>query len=845
MRAAEGKALVKGAASLQMNPDTASKPSSIDYDPPSNNNLAPLPIRPGPPSPAYVPPRVTPSPCQDEDVGQARPRDAASSSAKSSAYSLHTATLAAIDDALREFSDRVRHLFRLFELSASSTLSITASSFEDLVAAASWWFLRGRTNIESTVKDRPSSPRGWSNYNILRQQGHADLAKALWIVSDILPQRPEIGTHRVDDLTPLIETVRDTGNEYLADILDRCQAIHANLRKVAESMKRHDCLPPPVEEAPLPQGIDTTIWIVYPSFTSDIRALLSGQNSGPLLQIHMPPKKISDLMPLGDTREAFSYGRMWVDILLMEERVESQQFRCPSILSITRSHKEKGLALTTASQTGVVAFCIRSDKANGLTWNDVTWQARNNTIELKLPRGFIARVQCSPNDFKILWNMYDYTSKVHANFQPRKSEDILLEKTVKTFQYFDRDSQSRVFPKEPVPKCHVRIFEKKLTEIGGNGAHSKHRGLRIAIITNSSTKNLSGVTHELPTRRPIQYSFMRGEEGAPALLLSVNEGSAAKKPTMVLSFDDIHSRSDMHGCITGGARKGEAVSQYIHLKHFSVTAVPSQDSPKADDVLNSFEWQGIQVINTSTISNAEPEIQQVVRSEHLRVVVDSKSGILTDRINVGPGELRLRLRTQPSINEISLLRQPQEDLTISVSESQVAKEAPQEVAELLGAIAKSRTIRKYGFSTIEDLHTFQTAVTGFSVLFDGTADSFAISRRRMVVPIYKKREASIARVQVLRQDKAVQLAAFFENFSHGECMNFALKMTDIFESFGRNGKFCIRIVDAKFSALKDGDETDEDINQKFVCLDMPNYPGEHDDITITFDSEASTFTQCK
>jgi hypothetical protein len=87
----------------------------------------------------------------------------------------------------------------------------------------------------------------------------------------------------------------------------------------------------------------------------------------------------------------------------------------------------------------------------------------------------------------------------------------------------------------------------------------------------------------------------------------------------------------------------------------------------------------------------------------------------------------------------------------------------------------------------------------------------------------------------------VQLAAFFENFSHGECMNFILKMTDAFESFTRNGKFCIRIVDAKFSALKDGDEADEDISKKFVCLDMPDYPGEHDDITITFDSETGGF----
>jgi len=106
----------------------------------------------------------------------------------------------------------------------------------------------------------------------------------------------------------------------------------------------------------------------------------------------------------------------------------------------------------------------------------------------------------------------------------------------------------------------------------------------------------------------------------------------------------------------------------------------------------------------------------------------------------------------------------------------------------------------------------------------------------MVVPIYKRWEASRARLQILKQDKVVQLVAFFQDFGHGDCMNFTLKSTDIFESFSRSSKFCIRIVDAKFALPKEGQDT----NRKFVCLDMPEYPGEHDDITIMFDTEAGT-----
>jgi hypothetical protein len=114
------------------------------------------------------------------------------------------------------------------------------------------------------------------------------------------------------------------------------------------------------------------------------------------------------------------------------------------------------------------------------------------------------------------------------------------------------------------------------------------------------------------------------------------------------------------------------------------------------------------------------------------------------------------------------------------------------------------------------------------------ASSFIISRRRMVVPIYKKWEASLARIQIVQQEKVVQLVAFLADFNHGRCMNFVLKGMDTLESFNRSGKFCIRLVDAKFALPK----TEDDPASDFVCLDMLEYPSEHDDITIAFDSEA-------
>lgn len=104
----------------------------------------------------------------------------------------------------------------------------------------------------------------------------------------------------------------------------------------------------------------------------------------------------------------------------------------------------------------------------------------------------------------------------------------------------------------------------------------------------------------------------------------------------------------------------------------------------------------------------------------------------------------------------------------------------------------------------------------------------------MVVPISKRWEASLTRLQIVKQDKTVQLVAFFKDFAHGSCMNFVLKGTDVFETFSRSGTFYLRIVDAKFALPK----SDDDSSREFVNLDTPEFPGEHDDVTIEFDTEA-------
>lgn len=200
---------------------------------------------------------------------------------------------------------------------------------------------------------------------------------------------------------------------------------------------------------------------------------------------------------------------------------------------------------------------------------------------------------------------------------------------------------------------------------------------------------------------------------------------------------------------------------------------------------------------------------------------------------LGPGDLKIGLDVQ-NHNAFYMLRSQQEDLTVSVAENLVRKDLPDRLTEFLQAAKTKAMIRRYHFASLEGLHQFQFAVTGYKVIYDGVASSFAILRRQKLVSLHKKWEAISVRLQVLQYDKTFQLLAFFDDFSHGKCMNFVLKGTDVVENMGRSSRPGLRFVDAKFPLPRGGN----DIESQFVCLDVPDYPSEHDDIHVTFDSDA-------
>ncbi|TVY85212.1 hypothetical protein LSUE1_G000767 [Lachnellula suecica] len=717
---------------------------------------------------------------------------------------MQSAAMALGDEALQDFSSRVAHLYTLFRLSSESVKPISTCSLEEVVRAALWWFLKGRMNLEATARDRPTTPQAQQVNAFVRQQSYSDLGKSLWIVESVAQSASDLSS------------TMGSSDPYVANILEARQSVLSGLRKLTMSMKRNGLLPQ--EDAPLPQGIDNTIWVR----DEGNRSLVASQR-------HNLTILMSDAFPLGDSNKNFSFGRMFVEGIL-EEEAASQHYRCPVLVSLTRGVKERELKAMIASQDGSLKMCIQADRNLGPIWDDVTWQSKSNSLKIGLPRGFVLRLHCSEQDYRTIWGTYDYQTKIHASMVQHRDEKVIFEAVLKSFRYIDQRPESR-FPKEALPNCHIRVFEKTYIDKAATGVRTMHRGFRIALNTSPQTKTLRGIDQDLPPNLPIQFNFLRGEDGLPAMELKIDDHKS--KYRMVLSFNDPNERARLQTLLTATAlgEQEDVVAESL-MRAFSIVG----HSPGEKDLafLKMLDWQNFRIFNEYS---GDLQDTKAVLSDHLRVVLDFKTGSLTDRINVAPGELKLRLDVKSS-KELKILRQPQEDMTVSVIESQVSRELPYELADLLKIVEKSQSTRTYLFPALQDLHLFQAALTGFVVLFDGMATSFNISRRRMVVPIYKKWDAASTRLQIVQREKVVQLVAFFENFSHGDCMNFALKSTDSFETSSRSGKHTLRIVDAKFAMPKARGEGEEAVGHEFVCLDMPDYPGEHDDITIIFETES-------
>ncbi|EEA18751.1 hypothetical protein TMatcc_010706 [Talaromyces marneffei ATCC 18224] len=788
------------------------------------------------PQPTGPPPQYQASPTTRVATEPPKP-PAAASAPRSAKMTLRSVANAMGDTAYQEFTAYVERFNSLYGLTAENVKPLMETSFAEWIRASTWWFLRGRSGLESAVRSgrNPDATEA--------MQAVVDLGKAWWISTQIVPKHPELTCYGRMSIDALVAVASTAGDHRMAGLVNLHQKIMNHLRALTVSMKRNQILSAIGSTEVNDHPIDTNIWVRYPFFAPDVAAAVSGSNRRSMLidsssQLANTP----EMMLVGDTSRYFSYGTMFVEVsLTSDDDDDTSQYAIQCVLSIRRDRSDSYVLAALSSQSELVNILIQTERKNGPTWDDVQWQVKARTMTVKLRRGFELNVAFTEKDFKMLWNIVQYTLKTEASLNPEAGERRIFQDTLKMFQYMDSGTP-KTFPSEPSPLCRMALFEKTVTWTEGTGTRKAHRGFRLAVVTNPQTKTLSSVQHTLGYGAPIVFGYLRGENGSPALLLKLKEDSRPR--SMVLTFDRIEQRTLMHSLLLGMlANENETTCPNLPTRSFSIEEArdPVTGGPGMSHL--KFNAGSVSVIDLdSSYPYLDRSYGQQVLSESLRALISTEWGTVTDRINLGPGEMKIGL--DPNSNTtFTMYRARQEDMTVAIAENLVEKELPDSLTQFLEASKTKPTIRRFEFSSVEDLHKFQEMMTGFRVVFDSTVTSFAIARRRMVVPIHKKWEASGVRLQLVVQNKTIQLLAFFGgDFSHGKCMNFLLRGTDNYESSSRSGKCTVRIVDAKFALPK----KDEEEASAFVCLDMLEYATEHDDITIVFESEQdrSKFLTC-
>lgn len=746
--------------------------------------------------------------------------------------------------AYHDFATRVAHMRGVFRLTAEKERSADQCTPVAWLRTAFWWYHRGKVGLETLLQQRPGRSGDQKRDHLA--QPHVDLAKTWWILSE-----PLIRYEISDDISPRNSmSPSSVSSEHLLG--QSTATLKDHLKALCLSMTNSQLMPP---EQSLIQGQDTTVWLEYPDFTADAAIALRGDMSQGRNQAQNSwSESPIEVLPVGDTSDAFCYGRFPVEVSMSTEDPTSDRVVLPCMLSMLRRRRNFTTTIIIASQSDLVNIkvCPNTSNEHCTMWSDVSWQAGSFAIAIRLPRNFDVVVRVLQQDFRSLWNLVEYSRKVEQSLRAGPDESLVHESRLAELQYAESPN-SNAFPANKIHSAVALVFERFSRVVDKSGGSKIHRGYRVVLATVPKHKSLSSVSHTACEGQPLYFEFVMDSSagGMAALVLKFRE--EARQCKALLVFADVAARQEFYGALNGmTVGRNEEMVTKMDLKGLNIESISPGEGfiRSSHSVLHLLQWQRLGVTNgiDHGVDRHRHQHARTVGSAHLRLIARHATGCITDRMNLDQGELLLRLPCDATASML-LLRAPQEDLSLSIDTRQTHQSTAQGLSELMQFVQQHCTIRTFTFASHDDLHKFQSAITGFTVLYDGLASVLSISRRMMVVPVYKKWEASNVRVQVVAHDTVVQILAFMEDFAHTDAMCFQVKSTDTFESIkgdGKNKKWGVKLVDAKFSLPRTKETGKEDAGQsedlldavkrRFVNLEGLEYAEEHDDIVVGFET---------
>lgn len=634
------------------------------------------------------------------------------------------------DSAFKDFAERVVHMKGIFQLTAQLGGAVYDRSPTQWARVATWWFLKGRAGMENLIRSRPKTAEPQQER---LTQPHVDLAKAWWICAEVLPEHPGLRQYASQPEDAQAEMARKAGDITAAEAFEIKSAIFHYMKLLTGSMKKHQSMPP---TQALIQGQDQSIWEEYPRFAPDAASVLSG-----IKYKHTrngSPPSLTRYLPLTDTKNEFCYFRMFARATMSTDDPNTDRVQMPAAITVLRAKEEYSTRLAICSQNEDINLVVGSNSATGPTWKDISWKKQSRQLCLQLHHGFVLNLELNEGDWRNLWAIVDHTNRVESSMRERTNERFSCKLYLREASYKD-PANPAAFPPERVHGCKLMVFEKFERSSEGTGKRKLHRGYRLVLVTAQKNKQLSFVEHELGTKQePMNFEYVTENDQSPAMRLHFREGAAEQRPRLCsvhLVFQDANDRNHLFGTFTSmNIAPGEMTFAQVPLKTFSIESADQADafSATGSRVLEKLQWQEAKTVNQDPEA-AGLEAAPTVMSESLRIVCRHSAGIISDRMNLGmlllnitwilltlpgPGEILVRLPTDGAA-DLTLLRNPQQDMAVAVDSSRTDKGVPDALAELLRTLTNASTIRRLAFNSFKDLHAFQLAVTGFEVKFDG------------------------------------------------------------------------------------------------------------------------------
>ncbi|KAF2224848.1 hypothetical protein BDZ85DRAFT_294704 [Elsinoe ampelina] len=713
--------------------------------------------------------------------------------------------------AFDDFASRVNQMKGVFRLTAQKERPDSSIPTRQWSRCAYWWLHKGRLELETLVRSRQEQGR--------LTQAHVDIAKAWWV---------------------LVEIFEDDASANDAQDAEDIASLRYHLQNLSLWMERQQYLPP---VASLIQGQDTRVWLPYPPFSPDVEYLL-GCTAG--------TNKAGEVLPLGDTRDYFFYQRIFVIASLNTDDPRSDRVRLPCTLSMLRHRSHYRASVVIASQSDLINVLVGPElgsEKKGPNWHDVAWIAKSCTMSVNLPRGLALKVNIEEADYRSLSNMIEYTRALDKSFQPGAGETLIYSSQLAEAQYADR-SKTHTFPEGKIRRSYIGVFETMHEASYENYVQKSHQGFRLMLITPSTSRTLGLVSRPFDAKSPVLYEIpdVPSDKANPAIIL--HSPDPAHPWRLLLVFESRNAFQDLLSLFHGTFKTPlEQTKVSLSLRSFTAeTLLDSSSSNTNLSVLSRLQWHRAEIITAPTSSTSSTPIL----SPSLRLILSHSTGTITDRLNFLPGDLLLRLPVDPqSPPTIHLARLPQPSITQSLDRRTTLPGSLDKLLPITASLSLLPTIRTLTFSSRPDLHAFEQELTSYRVLADVSPSLFSITRRRMVVSIVKKLEATRCRVQVLRREEGdVRVAVWFEDFGHAESMAFTVRGSDEFERCkGEKGMRAggVRLVEAKFSLPKRGGQCGggegevvaglEGVKGRFVNLEGLEYMEEHDDLVVGFEGQ--------